>query len=350
METLLTTINSYREYFGYASALSSRHAIPLTIATHSNLLPGKDFLSGKQVRGQLSFTPYIYNACSARCRFCSERLGRPGRSCTSDITPAGNYVSKLEHILNTLSDCRLFLSISGMEPLESPVFLEQVLNTFSSFEHRGGQITEKVIYTNLSAAAREPETIAKLLQEHHISRIETSRHHYNDEVNNHIMRFRNRQPVKGNDHYRTAVETVSKVLPVKLACVLQKEGISSVTDVERYIDWAAALGVRNITFRELSILGEHFNSGATYKYIRNNRQNIFSLMEELPETFRLTEIIKGYYYFSFRYLYNNHISVCFEVSDYEEMIRHHSSDVINKLIYYPNGDLCMDWNMENKIF
>lgn len=350
MGTLLTTISSYWEYLDYASELSSWNGIPLTIASHSSLLPGKDFLNGKQVRGQLSFTPYIYNECSARCRFCSERLNRPRKSCTTDMIHAEDYTVKLEHILRVLSDNRLFLSISGMEPLESPEFLEQVLKTFSRFEGMGGQITEKVIYTNLSAAAREPGTVAQLLQKYHISRIETSRHHYDDEVNNRIMRFRSDQPVAGNDYYRSAVEGISNLLPVKLACVLQKEGIGSVTDVERYIDWAAAMGVRDITFRELSILGEHFNGGATYKYIRNNRQSIFLLMEELPAAFCLTEIVKGYYYFSFRYLYNNHVSVSFEVSDYEEMIRHHNSDVINKLIYYPNGDLCMDWNMQNKIY
>lgn len=109
------------------------------------------------------------------------------------------------------------------------------------------------------------------------------------------------------------------------------------------------MGVNEIVFRELSIFDNCVKSDCTSNYICSNRVEIFDLLETLDKAFTLKSIYKGYYYFSFVYEYSGN-TIIFEMSDYEEMIKKHKSGEINKLIYYPNKDLCLDWNMQNKIF
>lgn len=340
----------WNDYVEYASEKAENANLHISESVEPEI-GSKLFLNRKQIRKKISFTPYIYNRCSADCVFCSEKLIREETPLGKGyVNVADNYESKLQDVLKELSDVELFLSISGMEPLESLPFLEKVLNVFQLHEQNGGCISQKVIYTNLSAMAHSASRIIDLLQHHQISRVETSRHHYDEKINRDIMQFRPKQAIVNNSCYEQAVMQVLKVVPVRLACVVQQTGVNSISEVVRYIDWASGMGITNITFRELSILGDHFTDAGSYEYIAHNRTSIFSLLEKLTSDFCLVEIVKGYYYFTFRYLYKDAIEISFEVSDYEQMIKSHHSSTIDKLVYYPNGDLCTDWNMQQKIY
>ena len=141
----------------------------------------------------ISFTPYIYNECSANCRFCSERLSRNGKAMICRNI-CGDYRERLKNVLDILSDRDVFLSLSGKEPTESP--------------------------------------------------------------------------------------------------------------------------------------------------------EILSRLDE--REFILKSIVQGYYYYSFEYKYRG-MKVCFEMSDYEEMEKRISENHLQKLILYPDGKLCMNWNMMNEV-
>ena len=344
-----TPVKRYSDYELLAREMAALHNIPVRKNVGVFLSEGKGILKGMTVPERISFTPYVHNACSARCGFCSERLIRrhagPGNPVTADF-----YSDKLGRILKDLSETELFLSVSGMEPLEDSAFVERALARFQRFEEEGGRIAEKVIYSNLSKAARDPEDVVRLVARYRIDRIETSRHHFDEGINERIMRFKRGQPVVHNDCYESAIRYLRDSVALRLACVVQKTGIHTLQDVIGYIDWAVSIGINDITFRELSVFGNEVTGGSSYEYILLNRQNIYLFIENLPNLFRLEEIIQGYYYFSFRYIFDGRVSVAFEASDYEEMIRHHSGSVVSKLIYYPNGDLCMDWNMGRKVY
>lgn len=340
----------FQDYADYASKKANHSGIAISEVVESDVL-SKAFLGGKLIRQKISFTPYIYNKCSADCLFCSEKLIRDDSLLNDQyLSVSQNYQNKLHDILQELLDVDIFLSISGMEPLESLPFLEKVLTTFDEYERNGGVVTQKVIYSNLSAMANNASKIIALLQKHDISRVETSRHHYDEEVNDSIMQFRKKQAINCNANYERAVKEIQKYVPIKLACVVQQKGVNSIQEVVNYINWASDMRVTDITFRELSILGNHFIEDGSYEYIINNRKSILSLLDELTADFQLVEIVKGYYYFTFKYRYKGLINISFEVADYEEMIRCHTSSTIDKLIYYPNGDLCTDWNMQQKIY
>lgn len=339
----------YKDYYEYSIKLINKYNVSF-LENRNEFMLHNDFIKEKKIAEKFSFTPYIYNECSANCRFCSEKLERKRNVRSNTFEVCENYFSKLEFILSKFKNHKLFLSISGIEPLESLGFLKRVLCSVQKFEEQGGQVYEKVIYSNLSAGTYNLEEIVKLINDYNISRIETSRHHYNEEKNNNIVRFKNKD-ILLNKNYEYVVGALRKIISIKLVCVLQKNGIDSFEEVENYLKWANKIGIKNVIFRELSIFKDSIMDNESSNYIRENRVSLMDILDNIDENkFKLKEIYKGYYYFSFRYVYNGKTEVTFEVSDYEEMIKCHRGNEIHKLIYYPNGNLCCDWNMENKVF
>ena len=69
---------------------------------------------------------------------------------------------------------------------------------------------------------------------------------------------------------------------------------------------------------------------------------------EKSEEFSFQFVTRGYFYFLFTFVYQR-IIVTVSLSDYEEMVKVHESDHKQKLILYPNGDLCYDWDISKTI-
>lgn len=301
----------------------------------------------KNEENGISFTPYIYNDCSANCKFCSEKLIRNGNiMICKEITP--DYNSKLQLILDKLMGKDIFLSISGKEPSESICFLENILKQIKKYEDKGLSITEKVMYSNLSGFIDNLDELTRIIKKYNLDRVECSRHHYDEEINQHIMNFKNSK-IRKNANFDRIIENLQNNIKIKMVCVLQKEGINSVSEIKKYLEYAKKLNVTDVVFRELAMFENCVDRGETTQYIENNRIELMDLIEQLPQNeFIIKQIIQGYYYFSFQYQYDD-IQVNFEMSDYEEMIRKHNSQKCYKIIYYPNGKLCGDWNMRNEM-
>lgn len=333
----------YNDYFQFAKQLTNDNNYHVKI-------------DNRMDDNLISLTPYIYNACSANCQFCSEKLVRGG-SITVCNGICSDYADKLSIILNRIRNTPIFLSLSGKEPTESPEQLRIILDVVNQFQLNGGQITEKVIYSNLSGFAKNYDYLINILNAQGISRIECSRHHFNEDINQDIVLFKTNnktlEPIKYNTVFTDIVRRINTLIPIRMVCVLQKSGISKVNQIQDYLQFADSLGVTDVVFRELAMFGNSVELGNTQKYIVNNRVELMDIISALPtDSFHIQNIIKGYYYFSFCYTYNNKMKVSFEMSDYEEMIKYHSKindDKIYKLVFYPNGLLCKDWNMKSKL-
>ncbi len=304
----------------------------------------------------LSLTPYIYNECSANCRFCSEKLVRNGKV-VHIRSVCEDYAEKLDIVLNRLLETPLFISLSGMETSESPELLKCILDCVDKYEQKGGHVVGKVMYSNMSGFAKNMNGLLDILRKRGITRIECSRHHYDEDINQDIVRFKkyqgNVEPIQHNEVLKTVIDHVKQEIPIRLVCVLQNRGIHSVEEISHYIEFAQSMGINDVVFRELALFGNSVEKGVTQQYIDENRIETMNLLELIPsEYYALTHITKGYYYFSFSYMYKQNIRVAFEMSDYEKMIEHHSKtskEKISKLIYYPNGMLCKDWNMMEQL-
>ena len=295
----------------------------------------------------LSFTPYIENKCSAACRFCSERLIKNGQDSLCGAM-CEDYEQKLSEVLSVLNGRNVFLSLSGKEPTESPELLYSILCAVKRAKKNGLMVSDAVMYSNFSGFCKYRSRLTDILTAFPLTRIELSRHHFDEEINQSIMNFRPGEKIKANDILAGTVRNIRKIFPMRMVCVLQRSGVGDIAGVERYLDFADSMGINDVVFRELAVFGDSVDAGNTADYIIENRVEIWDIIHDLPEGFRLVSITQGYYYFSFVYTYNR-MRVCFEMSDYEEMEKRHTGSRIHKLIFYPDGKLCRSWNKKGEV-
>lgn len=293
--------------------------------------------------GTLSFTPYISNGCSAACRFCSEKLYEGGIT-GAGLTVCSEYRALLSAVLRSQYGRKIFLSVSGMEPSESIGQLSLVRDAVQEAEAYGCEFTERVMYSNLSGFTKSWEQLTELVRTLRLTRIECSRHHFDESVNQQIVRFHQDEPIRMNDAFIRIVKDLLPIVPMTMVCVMQKTGIGLLADVQSYLDFAYQCGVRTVVFRGLSVFSGSPDGAAIASYIKENRVETLDIIRALPEAyFRLLSVTEGYYYYSFRYQYRD-MQVMFEMSDYDRMRLEHESHRQHKLIFYPNGELYKDWN------
>lgn len=331
----------------YIKALSSSEkTFQISIDSERETYLKNQFYPSLKFAKTISFTPYIFNSCSANCQFCSERTQRKGLTIDRSFWAKSlQYEQTLTDVLLRFKKHQLFLSISGMEPSERVDMLTDIGIATSIFEKLGGMFSEKVMYSNLSGFANDNnKEIAAIMSNLRLTRIEASRHHFDENLNQGIARFKREQNIQQNAIFQKVISQLSIHTPIRLTCVLQKSGICSATDVEKYVAWAKNMGIQDVVFRELSHLPDTFVPNQTYHYINSHRIKLIDILHKLNNSFKLIEIKRGYYYLSFKFSFQNQVDVSFEVSDYEEMIKQHQSHLIKKLILYPNGKLCTDWN------
>lgn len=301
---------------------------------------------------EISITPYIFNSCSARCAFCSERVQRVGISFNKEYyntTP--NYSDRLSEVLADFKEHKVTLSLSGMEPTESIDFLQLIQESILNHYSKNNSIHQIIMYSNLSGMVKHRSRIQQFIVAIGLSRIEVSRHHYNEDRNQKITRFKNQEEIKSNLIFERELSHLLPYTSVKLVCVIQKKGINNIDEVINYIEWGSRNNINSFTFRALAILTKQHKHNTTTQYIKDNYIDIHSIISEINEddNFKIVSTIKGYYYISYEYIYKDKYSISFEASDYNLMLQKHDSNFIQKLILYPNGNVCKDWNTFQKL-
>ncbi len=298
--------------------------------------------------GLLSFTPYISNRCSAACRFCSERLTKRGAA-AAGLSMCDGYRDKLVRAFLYQRERPMSLSVSGMEPSESPEQLRAVSEAVRIAEQAGCSFPNRVMYSNLSGFTKRRDELLGILGDLRLTRIECSRHHYDETVNQSIARFKPGETIRENAVFSAVVHDLLQRVPITMVCVTQRSGVASQGAVEEYLDFARRNGVERVVFRELSVFLDQNEQNDVTSYITESRVEMMDLLTSLPDRFRLERVTEGYYYYSFIYRYEG-MEVLFEMSDYNQMVKRHYGDGrLHKLIFYCNGDLCRDWDMRGRI-
>jgi hypothetical protein len=313
----------------------------------------------RKISQPITFTPFAsVQPCSARCLFCSETLLHKESSLLSaSLRPLSDYFVGLEEALEALRALPMSFSLSGLESTDQADWLERLLETLQRHEEAGGLVEEKVLYSNAAGLARETtgDRLLPRLAEASLTRMEVSRHHHRQEQNDQIMRFRQGQPIRKQAVFERALQDIlAAAIPLRLVCVLQSLGVASVGDLWAYVAWAESLGVRDIVFREFSRLHDEYKENQTYRNIEENRIVLEDLLQEIlrlgiPEGSEWVRITAGYYYWNLELKTAQGTRVTFETSDYKEMKKRHRSDVLYKLVYHANGNLCGDWDPKREI-
>lgn len=305
----------------------------------------------------VTLTPYASAApCSARCRFCSETLiEKETAKPSSALRPGHRYFDGLQTALRQLAGLPLSYSLSGLETTDDPEWMAAVLDLLQAHADRS-PVQERVLYTNAAGLGHPGHGgyLRNRLAAFGIDWIELSRHHFDETVNQSIMRFRAGVSVRSQPHFEETLRHLIRFAPVKLVCIVQHGGIDSAEAVMRYLDWAIALGVGTVIFREFSKLDRRYADNVTARYIAAARVPVDRLLEQCLEyaafsaLFSFERITEGYYFWNLVGRYRG-IEVVFEASDYALMHRQHDSGRVYKLVYHANGNLCAGWNPERHV-
>lgn len=310
------------------------------------VLRGRRFL----LRPGLTFTPYANPVpCNAHCSFCSEELQRVDAERLTAKRPIGDraqYFAGLARAWEELAGFEMGLSLSGLEATADPTWLRELLAVVRAHE---ALFPERVLYTNGSGLAVEPSLIDALAAAR-FHRVELSRAHLDEQVNHRVMRFDAGQPIRAGDVFaRTVQRVLDAGLGLKLVCIVNAQGVATVDALERYLDGAAALGVRQVVFRALSELGDLYLENRETRWIAQHRVPVRGLMDALfPEGgaprdgWTFVGVTAGYYYYNEVYRRGD-VEVVLEGASY---VAHHEGvqrGVLQKLVFHSSGDLCGDW-------
>lgn len=306
----------------------------------------------RQFAQPLTFTPYASSRpCSARCHFCSENLRRshaPGPA-ASLLRPDADYFTGLRRALLALHGLPRSYSLSGLEASDDPDWLLQLLQLLGAPEFRADAL-ERVLYSNgAGLIGARGEALLDALQGFRLSWLELSRHHFDADANQAIMRFRDGLAIRTAAAFRQLVDSCRGRFPLRLVCLLQQGGIATPGEVARYLDWAATLGVETVIFRELSRLDEGYRDNATRRSIDNRRIAMEPLLAacladaDLGPTLQAQALTDGYYFWNLQLRHASGLRVIFECSDYRAMHARHAEPRVYKLVYFADGQLCAGW-------
>lgn len=309
----------------------------------------------------LTFTPYASaQACSARCRFCSETLqdGSSAGVMAATLRPGPGYFADLRAALTALHGVPLSYSLSGLESTDDPDWLLALLRTLQS-ARPGPAVEGAVLYTNGAGLADYGDRLLPALASFGLSWVEWSRHHDDEDANQRIMRFRRGQSVAGQAAFMRALHATTEVVPVKLVCVVQQGGVETAADVARYIDWAHTLGVSTVIFREFSALPPQYRRNATHRYIDAARVVMDDLLQACMDDphfrsrYEPLALTSGYYFWNARWCRHEPgrepCEVVFEKSDYATMLEREASGLIYKLVFHANSHLCAGWQPDRNV-
>lgn len=310
------------------------------------------------LRPGLTFTPYANpRACNAHCAFCSEELQRHDATrltAKTVIADHDQWFDALDRVWTDLAAFPMGLSLSGLEATADPVWLRRLLALVGQ---HGSLFPEKVLYSNGSGLCTHDDLIDGL-QGAGFDRVELSRSSFDEEKNQEVMRFEKDQPVWRAAAFDALVRRLQPRVPVKLSCILNRRGVSSIDDVEAHVARAADLGVTRVVFRELSALGDLYVDNRETRWIAEHRVPVRALMEAvLPSPgsprpgWSLVGVTSGYYYYNELHRFGG-VDVIFEASSYvahhdvlQQIARRHGHEgrVLQKLVFHSTGDLGGDW-------
>lgn len=309
-----------------------------------------------KVQCPITFTPYASSQpCSARCWFCSENLRFEAFDASSTLKIPLHYHQGLTFALRQLQTLTMGLSLSGLEFSDDVDWTINTLDVLHNWQQHGGVWQNKACYSNLAGFANlvTQQHLIHALKRIGIDRFEVSRHHFDETINQNIMRFRPTQHIQSLAVFSRTLTTLVQHFPMTLVCILQKQGIETLVDIQHYIAWAKNLGIKRIIFRELSVLDDdRYQQNRTARDIKQRRIYLEHLIAQLlvtpPSGWKLTHVESGYYYWNCVWHVNN-IDIIFERSDYAYMQYAHDSATIHKLVFHANGHLCADWTPDRHI-
>lgn len=305
-------------------------------------------LWGRPVRVYANANLSIYSAqtCNARCRFCVEELRPASRGkelARQKIIERDDvaYFERLEQTLDALRPLHPSISITGGEPSLDPR-LPDILQMLAAKEAR-----QRTMTTNGTGLlhVRGGQPLLDHIVAAGIAHLNISRAHPDAETNRRLMIL----PGGLSDGQLRDVVSQAREGPtrVRLSCVLLREAIGDMDGILRYLEFAAALGVDNVIFRQLMQTDPGTVApNSVVRYSDAQRVLLEPLLDRISRDNRFTfqRQIVGYYYYVEVWRYAG-MDVVFEEADLAQLetARRRDRGLIHELVFHPNGRLATTW-------
>lgn len=218
----------------------------------------------------------INDGCNAKCKFCSNR----------EMQDMGKLdLEKLEYVLKYFNERQLLnrISITGGEPTLKLDLLNDVAN-----------LIYKVIPDATVTINTNGNNLRELVNLDVIDKIEgihISRHHYEDKINEKIFGA----AVANEEDIKYVMGNVKNKKILRLNCLLMKNNIDRIEEVEKYLEFASKLGIFRVGFVSLMKINDY----SIENFINFN--DIFKKEIMNPKTFvhfydtNICECINGVY-------------------------------------------------------
>lgn len=292
-----------------------------------------------------NFTIFIDEYCNADCRFCIEQIKteNTGRilKC-GKITDIDRYIQRLDKVLEAIRPYNPSVSVTGGEPLISPAF-PGVMKLLKKYKFR-----KTVITTNGTDILAHMDEIIDA----GISHVNFSRPHYDERIVHHIMRFR--ESMTSFEELKVAIAHLEKNhVRTRFNCIIGRDGIGSVGEMKRYMDYISTLGCKHVVFREMMSFNEETSKNIEKKeYSSKNRILMNNLWRAIDQDtdFQPFNSVRGHYYYIEMYNYKN-ISMVSERANLKclEDERIKNMSYIYEMVFHPNGNLCAGWDEKQDI-
>jgi molybdenum cofactor biosynthesis enzyme MoaA len=205
-------------------------------------------------------TMVVVAACNAACRFCSNEI---------TFTPSGPYLTYDERLQRVKEFALLAgvtkIAYTGGEPTLQPQRLYDLMRAMNHGFRRSR------LHTNGSGLFKDvvtaDGTILQLLPALILAGLtgaSVSVAHFDPAANDSVMRFKRGWVSTPEDRLAEVASYRSDAFTPRLSCVMTHEGLHTVSDILRYIEWGRELGYRNFIFRSCSAIPEEFEKPTAF--------------------------------------------------------------------------------------
>ena len=183
--------------------------------------------------GKLWLYVNITDVCNGTCPFCINHCVKEGRS---TINP-----EYYRNILERIKEYIYGVSFTGGEPMLYPDLVNEIIGIT---EEICGSHVEKDIVTNGTGFERIIDT----LKLEYLDSVHLSRHMISDIDNNSVFGLQ----TVSSDSIAKVIAKMDDPAQIVINCVLMKDGIDSVEAIAQFLEFAADLGIRNVSFIGMS--------------------------------------------------------------------------------------------------
>jgi molybdenum cofactor biosynthesis enzyme MoaA len=299
-----------------------------------------------QVYANANLSVYSAQACNARCPFCVEELRPASRGIELAVQKTveqddSRYFAKLARVLDILRPLDPSVSVTGGEPSLDPR-LPAILRTLADRDGR-----KRTVTTNGSGLLEERDGRAVIdwVTATGVQHLNISRAHPDQDRNAALMQLAGGL---SPPQLREVVEQArAGGTRVRLSCVLVRDAIDSLDGIRRYLDFAAALGVDNVIFRQLMKTDPQSHArNHVVRFSDSRRVMLEPLLDAISAdpAFVFGKQIVGYYYFVEVWRYGG-LDVVFEEADLAQLeaTKRTAPGLVHELVFHPNGALASTW-------